>query len=393
MADVTSWEGKPFGDAGALPHKQVSGVSTFLLCLTGLLAPVLASQRLRNKKAELFSNAQGIKLVEKVHTFIAVNWAKFTSNIPLLNKVIEKAYQQFILQMTQNNVSLARFSCHPGVPTGFRIWGVDVGLAHSKWQSQIDEDSSDVLNYCPPLVPFSNRLKFWRNIASFDTLINIRNLLIEGALDDLHTTREKGDACFSIKPNQGLVLRVGYVFESYPHVAELCKTNPDSSPNKTYLAVDKLRSILPHALTNRGMLLVRVTNIANFPASTVTSTYITPAHKDDERYGSDIFSLSLWASSSLIFAKTRDPGCPPVCVWPDEFGTLSHFSDELRTDFYHYVPNNNTPRVSITWRPFTQADLAPSEDPMSRLCKMCFPNNTEPHCPCTFHNSREGQLV
>ena len=141
------------------------------------------------------------------------------------------------------------------------------------------------------------------------------------------------------------------------------------------------------------MLLVRVTNIDDFPASKVTTEYITPAHKDDPRYGSDIFSLSLWASSSLVFARTREPSSPPVCVWPDEMGTLSHFSDELRTEFYHYVPNNFSPRVSITWRPFTQADLAPRDDPLCRNCKMCYPNNTHPHVPCCFHNSREGQLM
>ena len=373
------------------PHNcEVGSPST--VC-TDLLKSIVTSKRLLQKKAEQLSSTRGMVLLERIHTFVALNWDRLMQDFSLLSKIMEKAYYQNLQQLMEDNVPTARTSVHPGVPIGFSLWGVDVGKHHSSWQALVTSDSSNILTYSPPSVPLSNRIKFWRNIANVGALTEIRNLLIEGACDDLNIQRPDGQAAFVHKTNQGLVLRTGYVFESRPHLAEPEKFNPDNSSNKTYEAILRLRHILPHGLTNRGMMLVRITNIENFAPSEVHSTLITPAHKDDERYGSDIFSLSLWASSSLVFARTRDLACPPVCVWPDEVGTLSHFSNELRTEYYHYVPNNHSPRVSVTWRPFTQADLAPRDDPLCKLCKMCYPNNTEPHQPCSFHSSQNGQLI
>ena len=324
-----------------------------------LLEPLFTCKAMMRSKINTFLTIKGGKLVEKAHQFVALHFEYLSKHTQLLIKIIEKFYSLFISHLLSEEVPPARFCDQAGIPLGHFFWAADVGAPHSAWQSKVTWKSSDVVNYIPPTIPFSHHLKFWRGLSTPQELTLIRDLLIEGAFDDLKMSRTPQEAAFRQKFNQGLVLRSGFIFENNPHCAEPVETNPDGSSNKTFSALQRLKNLLPFATHNRGMTLVRITNIPLFPVTEVTTDVITPPHKDDDRYGEHIYSLSLWASSALIFAKERNTQCPPVCIWPDEVGTLSHFSNELRTDFFHWVPNNRTPRVSITWRPFTIADLPP----------------------------------
>ena len=124
-----------------------------------LLDPLFTCKAMMRSKINTFLTVKGGKLVEKVHTFLALHFEYLSKHTQLLIKIIEKFYYLFVSHLLTEEVPPARYCDQAGIPLGHFFWGADVGAPHSAWQSKVTWKSSDVLNYSPPTIPFSHRLK------------------------------------------------------------------------------------------------------------------------------------------------------------------------------------------------------------------------------------------
>lgn len=159
---------------------------------------------------------------------------------------------------------------------------------------------------------------------------------------------------------QGAVLRIGNIHETVGGLKPPFISTPKLQQTRDL--ENCLREWLPNALTQRGMLLVRATNLEDLPetATPNVSGYMpTPWHTDLPAYGTLIFGVNIRGDSVLLFSKSgkKEPQ-KDVRVWlPDFSGAMWRIEGDLtRAPWIHGVPASGTPRISITWRPFTVSD-------------------------------------
>ena len=298
-----------------------------------------------------------MQLLELTHSLIAVNFKLLAENTELLVNIVQTAFNQFSTRADGTSILHTVDPTNNCIPPNFILWGADPGVSHVKWMTGYWKNQEVVDTYVPPNVLWCDRPKLWPNFLSSSDTTELRNLCLEAAHDDLNHSHHFHDAArFIHKRGQGLVLREGFVFEQAEHMSVPEETYKDGTKCLTHTLIQRLRAVLPLGEKRKGMLLIRVTNIPQFSETIVSENCVTPPHKDHHQYGDDIFGLSLWSDSVLCFGHEKCAKSPPVVVVPDLFGGLTYFGKTLRTKYYHWVPNNRGPRISVTWRPSTDAD-------------------------------------
>ena len=189
----------------------------------------------------------------------------------------------------------------------------------------------------------------------------IVDLCLQAIKEDLSSPPRAPDvSSFLVFSGQGVVLRTGFVFEKVKGL----RGNPyfQAIPPKgslTEALIQKLRAYLPFGVDKMGMLLVRATNIRDIPQTAATAGEVTPWHTDLPQYGRKIYATALLGRSCLIWNNgTRDKGFrTPVVSVPDAPGTVTFYTgDMVVSPWVHCVPNSSLPRISVTWRPETDAD-------------------------------------
>ena len=275
-------------------------------------------------------------------------------------RVVAKEWQNFVLQplklyefLTAVFEQCTKLNSSSNL-TSYR-WAADAGPSYTRWRRNFLKDESNSTPYTPPfpVIAFSDLPIIYPQHIPVLECRSLASLAILAASEDLvNIDTHKPDpntATFVPIPGQGLVLREGYVVEGNHRVSQ---AKPGSLTSKF---LEQIRKSLPLADTNKGMLLVRVTNIPCIPLSSVHSTEITPYHVDRPLYGEAVYGLSIMPGSCLVFKFSRNSA--PTLILPDFEGMMYKFDSVLRHKYVHGVPNTSVPRISVTWRPVTHYDL------------------------------------
>ena len=138
-----------------------------------------------------------MRLLELAHTLIAVNFKLFSENTELLINTIEAALNQFLSRADGTSILHTSDPSNHVIPPYFIVWGADPGVAHVKWMVGYWNNREVVDTYVPPNILWCHRPKIWPNFISYDETIELRNLCLEAALDDLnHKHHFRDAACF-----------------------------------------------------------------------------------------------------------------------------------------------------------------------------------------------------
>ena len=321
-----------------------------------LLEPLITSKKLLTSRSVALSQSDGMRLVELVHTTLAMQYDKVDTQ--LLIKIIQYTATMFWSTL---NYPPTQHSFSHVIPNGYFHWGCDVGKSHSQWRNAFEKAKPDndlyADTFIPPSLLWNERVKVWPDFVPKQNVDELIDMCLLAAKFDLHSNCSSTPAKFQKRQNQGVVLRTGYIFESNPGY-HLPNEEVNGQPNPTYNLIKTVRQFLPIANSNTGMILIRITNYPCLSESAVDVTSVTPPHIDDVNYGPHVFSLSLSNTSALIFSAKRDTSYPPISIIPDQIGALTHFTGTLRYNYFHWVPNALGPRISITWRPTTKLDMA-----------------------------------